>query len=283
MGATEYNPKGYFEVLQVCDFNNWLLYKQTMTWCLGFETYNHSKGTDYFLNNDPEGFKGFRQECVHKDPPHGSSISRNSGIKATAFYNDPINFPWMMKDPRLCILLKTWLVLLKYTPVVLFTYRHPLDVALSLYHRENVPIERGLWVWYNYNKLAIQNSQDTCRVVTSCHAITTTTRKALGHIRSDFIRKCNFSLPGHISDDTINKFLSVELLHSKHEVQPISCNQFLDNELGSMALPRKWNTTDAAHIHLYVESIRLFCDMESGIAFEESYSWAHLMRYKSRL
>jgi hypothetical protein len=74
----------------------------------------------------------------------------------------------MLKDPRLCITLRTWLPLLNFIPAVIFTYRHPYDVAMSLHVRyEQYKIARGLKLWYIYNKRAIQQSMDLCRVVTS--------------------------------------------------------------------------------------------------------------------
>jgi len=60
----------------------------------------------------------------------------NEGRRGLAFLNNNKNYPWMLKDPRLCITVRTWLPLLEYTPAIVFQYRHPLEVALSLQKRE---------------------------------------------------------------------------------------------------------------------------------------------------
>ena len=64
----------------------------------------------------------------------------------------------MLKDPRLCVTLRTWIPLLNFIPAVVFTYRHPLDVALSMHKREGFAVARGLKMWYVYNRMSIQVS-----------------------------------------------------------------------------------------------------------------------------
>ena len=81
--------------------------------------------------------------------------------------------PWVLKDPRLCITLKTWKKLLidrsDVFPTILFTYRNPLEVALSLKRRkinQVAALSHGLRLWIWYNHMAIMNSHEFCRVVT---------------------------------------------------------------------------------------------------------------------
>ena len=79
--------------------------------------------------------------------------------------------PWALKDPRLCLTLRFWLPLLSsgnstvserkeagasgkgVAPAVLFTYRHPVEVAKSLQKREGFGIKRGLLLWLAYNEM----------------------------------------------------------------------------------------------------------------------------------
>lgn len=40
--------------------------------------------------------------------------------------------PWIQKDPRMCMTLRTWLPFLKKPPAVIITYRHPAEVGHSV-------------------------------------------------------------------------------------------------------------------------------------------------------
>lgn len=82
-------------------------------------------------------------------------------------FNDPANQPWALKDPRLCVTLKFWLPFWTKPPSILFVYRHPVEVALSLSRLNETGGARGMYMWIAHNRLAIQNSQGLCRVVTS--------------------------------------------------------------------------------------------------------------------
>eukprot|EP00978_Attheya_sp_CCMP212_P040013 scaffold214083_cov49-Attheya_sp.AAC.3 len=85
-------------------------------------------------------------------------------------YKRKSNFPWVLKDPRICITLKNWIrAFIGTPPAVLFTYRDPMEVAKSLQNRVigQIPIlADGLKLWIWYNRSAIYNSKKLCRVVT---------------------------------------------------------------------------------------------------------------------
>jgi len=68
---------------------------------------------------------------------------------ALKLMNDESNVPWIQKDPRMCITIKTWLPLLEGpSPAVVF-FRNPLEVAMSLMKGDakNSPLARGLRLW----------------------------------------------------------------------------------------------------------------------------------------
>lgn len=121
------NEKGFFERIDVVNQNDLFMRKQKVHYAYQTENYDHLKGIQTFFE---EG-------------------NFNEGRRALAFLNTPSNFPYMLKDPRLCITLRTWLPLLNTIPAILFTYRHPLDVALSLHNRaeEHFRMGRGLKLW----------------------------------------------------------------------------------------------------------------------------------------
>lgn len=57
--------------------------------------------------------------------------------------------PWVLKDPRLCLLLPAWMPMLE-VPIAVLMYRHPMEVALSLYKRDKFAIEYSLALWEYY-------------------------------------------------------------------------------------------------------------------------------------
>lgn len=54
--------------------------------------------------------------------------------------------PWVVKDPRLCVLLAFWLPLLP-APAFLFSLRGPLSVARSIRARDRFPLAVGVALW----------------------------------------------------------------------------------------------------------------------------------------
>lgn len=58
-----------------------------------------------------------------------------------------------IKDPRQCRILPPWLdaaAASGYRPVIVFTYRHALEVAESLHKRNGMPIAKGLLLWLRH-------------------------------------------------------------------------------------------------------------------------------------
>ena len=143
------NEKGFFERIDVVLQNDNFLNRQNAYYGMNLYKYSSLEGLkSYFTDPKPNFF--------------------NEGKRGLTFLNNPDNYPWMLKDPRLCVTFRTWLPLLKFVPAIIYTYRHPFDVALSLNTRyDKFKIARGLKLWYVHNKLAIKQSADLCRVVTS--------------------------------------------------------------------------------------------------------------------
>jgi hypothetical protein len=143
----EQNAKGFFEVRDVVRQNDEWLINANMSWDdLGPIAGN---ATDHSVRAiGPLGWPGL--SAVHQ-------------------LNNIVNVPWLLKDPRLCITLRKWLPYLDgQSPPVLFTYRNPIDVAKSLSARKSHPLslERGLELWILYNREAIRNTANLCRIIT---------------------------------------------------------------------------------------------------------------------
>jgi hypothetical protein len=155
---TSQNAKGFFEVKEVLDQNDEWLEEQNMTWdLLGMVT---------DPTNSSVVIGGF-------DPVKAGSLSKE-GQRAVRKFSNPINRPWVMKDPRQCLTLPAWMPWIAAeeaetgSPAVLFTYRNPYDVARSLHARKrnSVPLLDGFKLWLWYNREAIRVSSGLCRIVT---------------------------------------------------------------------------------------------------------------------
>ena len=103
--------------------------------------------------------------------------------------------PWALKDPRLCLTLPFWMPLLSVLsarsssssssvaaplvltpPAVLFTFRHPVEVAKSLQKREaGFTLKRGLLLWLAYNQQALAGSSKLPASLAAAATTTTTT------------------------------------------------------------------------------------------------------------
>ena len=246
--AGEDNEKGFFERIDVVLQNDYLMKKQGIHYAYRCNNYDALKGTKDILNDDGSFFK--------------------EGKRALAFLNQPKNYPWMLKDPRLCITLRTWLSILSFIPAIVFTYRHPMDVAMSLFKRyEHYPIGKGLRMWYVYNKRAIVQSGDLCRVVTSHNKIMKSTREELDRIYSKLLYECGVPVPHKVSSKDMNDFVDPTLQHGKTgSKDALDCKDAV--ALEKILPPSSWETKDENHFKLYRSAMKLYCAMETGLAFK---------------
>lgn len=121
--ATPDNPKGYWERIDVLQLHEWVLEQLNADWHLVASVDPHTI--------DPELREGFTR-------------------RARAILTDMDSHqPWVMKDPRLCLLLPLWLPLLT-APVCVHIVRHPLATARSLEKRDGFPLHFGMTLWEQY-------------------------------------------------------------------------------------------------------------------------------------
>lgn len=250
--AAEDNAKGFFERIDVVLQNDAFMSKQRIHYAGNTYKYDPLLALKH-LHTDPTG-KFFKE-----------------GDRGLAFLNNPANYPWMLKDPRLCITFRTWLPLLHFIPAILFTYRHPYDVAMSMHKREfeHFAIQRGLKLWYVYNKQAIVQSRDLCRVVTSHRKVMTQPVTEFTHI-FESLHTCGVPVPHRLTDAVIADFIDVKLQHGKSTLKD---DHTCTEDLSNIAIPSTWETTDPDHVHLYRESMKLYCAMENGKAFVANYAF----------
>jgi len=210
------------------------------------------------------------------------AIEKAFANKANLFFEAPESMPWVQKDPRMCITLKTWLKLMKKKPAILHTYRNPLEVALSLRKRsKGFSLERGLELWTKYNAYAIRNSKGLCRVTTSNAKILADPLNEIQRISDELTSECGVPAPeGRISQEMVDKFIEPNFQHHKQDKAIKGEDQVLekmnDGEcviyiLDSLTKEAQGTPRERK---LYLEAMRIYCDLESGKAYEDDYEWS---------
>jgi hypothetical protein len=95
--------------------------------------------------------------------------------------------PWVMKDPRMCVLFPLWRPLLT-SPVGVLVYRNPLDVAASLAARNGFSTEQGLALWATYMRPALAETADLPRVMVSYDDIIAAPETALRRLFTELVQ-----------------------------------------------------------------------------------------------
>ena len=216
IGPLADNPTGFFERYDIIHQNDILMIIQDVSYDHNLENYNASKGLEV-VRSDTDFYHG---------------------AEALAFLNDSTHHPYMLKDPRLCVTIRTWLPLLRSLPAILFTFRHPFDVALSMHQRtyEQFRIVRGLRLWDVYNRRAIQQSQDLCRVVTSHRLVMSRPKEEMDRIYKELREVCGVDIPRRVSDEDVATFVDVKLQHGRSGLIDDSCHQ----DVNSIVPPSTW-------------------------------------------
>lgn len=210
-------------------------------------------------------------------------INFKTGKPGLAFLNDPKNNPWLQKDPRMCITLKTWLKLLDNEPAILFTYRHPLEVAKSLVRREpGFSIERGLRLWIVYNMRAIQNSKGLCVVRSSNNKVLADPLGETKRISMELTSKCGLvEPPREITQEDVDKFVDPNLQHNKKkkgEKEKRILEKYNDGKC--IVYEFESDLDDGPEkdyeLRLYKAAMKIYCDFEAGIHPGDDYEWPDL-------
>ena len=183
--ATPDNPKGYWERIDVLQLHEFILNQMHADWHL-----TSMVNPDHI---DPELREAFTQRAW-------KILQGMDGHR-----------PWVMKDPRLCLLLPLWLPLLE-VPVCVHVVRHPLSTARSLAKRDGFPLHFGATLWEQYTARALVVSSGLPRF-SVCYeklmeqplAITRQLYETLGHHGVQALR-----LP---AEREIRAFLDSDLQH----------------------------------------------------------------------
>lgn len=261
IGSKFDNEKGFFERIDVVLQNDEFMNLQGIDWSIGVVNYDDQRA----LEAKKSGLAKFTY-----------------GRRGLAFLNKADNAPWLQKDPRMCITLKTWLPLLHSQPAILFTYRHPLEVALSLMVRESsFSLEHGLRLWIIYNMRGIQNSAGLCRVYSSNDAVLADPMTEVKRISQELTSRCGVPAPpNELSEEQVGKFVDTSLQHNSKRVGD---DLPVIDQHGANCLVHELVTTtpvgtpqyEVEHDR-YLKAMKIYCDMGSGLAYQDDYEWPTL-------
>jgi len=254
------NEKGFYELIPVVLQNDIFLRDQRANWAGNVVNYDSDEVLDHYKK---KLFETFRAE------------------KSLAFFNQKASMPWLQKDPRMCITLKTWIPLFDTPPAIIFTYRHPIEVAMSLRKREEgFTLERGIRLWINYNIAAFKNSAGLCRVLSSSNALLADPLGETIRISEELTSRCNVpSPPKMITKAVVDGFVDTSLQHNKKELDKKSSEEQILEKLDDCEEGKDLNKFGHLgpgkdrEMELYSTAMKLYCDFQSGKAFKEDYQW----------
>jgi len=138
--ADEANPTGYWEHRDVWALDEAVLQILGSTWC-------QTTGFD-LARLDPESRARFAEQA------RGFAVEMDR------------HGPWVIKDPRLCLLFPLWRQALE-RPVCILVHRDPLPVARSLENRDGLPVLHGIALWELYNREALAATRGLPRILVS--------------------------------------------------------------------------------------------------------------------
>lgn len=128
-----------------------------------------------------------------------------------------------VKDPRICLLAPIWIAAAKManvTPSFVVTVRNPLDVAHSLWKRNQFEYQKGLDLWLSHNyKLTDFLLQDASkRIVVSYENMLTQPEKELGRLVRFVDSKATIETHQQAIDDFTANFVDASLAHSQSDL-----------------------------------------------------------------
>jgi hypothetical protein len=261
IGGAFDNEKGFFELLDVVLQNDEFMNAQQVWWSSNVLNYDSQKASEIVKL----GGKAFQH-----------------GRRALKFLNDPDNVPWLQKDPRMCITLPTWLPLLQTEPAVVFTFRHPVEVAHSLIKREtSFTLEHALRLWVVYNMRALQNSQHLCRVFTSNEEVLKRPLEEVQRVADELTSKCQVPKPPQVlTVEQVNKFVDTSLQHNKKAADTGRSVIATHHEHCVVyELETETDPLDPQYLleqQWYKMAMQMYCDMKEGVAYKDDYQWPQL-------
>jgi len=278
MGHRVGKGMGSFDLLPALIQNNVFLRSQNATWDGHVSNYR----ADRVLS---------LKDKKRIDFKHGEAALAYLNGDVMEYDRENNTLPWLQKDPRMCITLRTWLPLLNSVPAVIHTFRHPVEVARFLYTRNGLTFERGLRLWINYNAQAVKNSADLCRVTTSNEAVITDPVGEMERIIGELTERCGVLAPSNrrLSRTLARNFVDpsvqqreeangtwINTVESKNinKVEGgVDCGLY-EHQSEQVNMAR--SLTEQSNQEIYLIAMKVYCDLKRGVAYEEGYEWPHV-------
>lgn len=186
-GAGPENPKGFWERRDIRQINDEVL---------------QSAGADWHLVADFET----------DDIPAQAEQEYVTRVRNILLDLDA-NRPWVIKEPRLCLLFPLWRDLLE-APVCVHVYRSPIQTAQSLQKRNGFAIQFGLALWEKYNLRALESSSGLPRVLVTHEELMGNPTTTIRSLYDDMVKLGveGLRLP---NDDEILSFIDPRLFREK--------------------------------------------------------------------
>src|SRR4051812_23402288 len=105
------------------------------------------------------GFDWWRVADFAPDAVPGQNRSEQTDAFRNVVFHLDAHRPWVIKEPRLCLLLPILRPVLE-TPVFVHVVRDPLEIAASLMARNGFPLEVGVALWERYTVDALASAAD---------------------------------------------------------------------------------------------------------------------------
>ena len=137
IGTNQENPKGFWERQDIRDLNDSVI-----------------KG----MGCDWDRVSNFSADLVSDEQKEQFASQANSILAKL-----DQNAPWVIKEPRLCLLLDLWASVLT-KPVYIHVFRNPLEVAASLEVRNGIPKSVGIALWELYNRNIVSHLKGVAHV-----------------------------------------------------------------------------------------------------------------------
>jgi len=187
-GANPENPKGFWERRDVRDENDAVLWSSGADWW---------KVADFSLEQVPAGA---RKRFARNVPKIVRDLEAHR--------------PWVVKEPRLCLLLPMWL---RYAenPVCVLVNRSPIQVAHSLEHRNQFPLPVGIALWERYVLDSLAASTGLPRILVSYEQIMADPDAQVDRLLAELTTAGIDGLHRPSKTD-ISSFVSPDLFHHRH-------------------------------------------------------------------
>ena len=125
----------------------------------------------------------------------------------------------MWKDPRTCVLLPFWRQVLGDNIAAVIVYRNPMDVAISLERRHNLPLSFGIALWERYNRLLLAHAGGMPTLTSRYDDIVTAPVEWARGLQT-FLSVLGMDV-GPVPADDLEDHVDPGLRHSEHELSDL--------------------------------------------------------------